>query len=445
MSMPLKNCLAESARRKLQDGDGSTRAEQPRSEAPTVPAYRYRRIGTLYVCLDQNVARMAWLLWFRANPFMLEKRRTTRPLHRVYFAMVKALRILRFALVVSASRAGLLRQQPAASVTLPFFGNIATRLRIGGYKLFDLAAGTVITSLAPDHDLEVVSTQITRAEDAARLGFAPAVLEADESRRCYTESYFNAPPLSALRIRTDERLHGYIVPTIAKLLTANPPRRVRLTDYVGEMRGIIFGDSRGIAHPMFGRCLDARRVQVVRWFVEEQCALLSGSPWSEVFLSDSHGDLHAANILLDESGTVVIDWNNFTRKSILYDLHMVLFRLYRPIRPSRPSATPEANAPAVLTEKINVTIRSLQRDLQARCPQLAEGLEPAAAGEDHYRRLFYLEFMCKAIEKFWENTSPEALARRLDHTIRWVENFRDFEDSMALRDRADPIFSHRTF
>jgi hypothetical protein len=402
--------------------------------------YRYGQSGNIYICFDQSYLRLFRLLWSHARPFGLDRPLLVEQPQRLIFSAAKAWRILRLIGGTVVERYGL-KQPSASTVSMPHFGNVALRLRIGGYKFFDLASDTVITAYSSELSDDIVQAQIARVREASQYAFSPAARYQNVAGRFYAEAYINGYPLSMICLDGESRLRDYIVPIIGDIIAADRPENVGLQHYVSALKERIMGNTRGFANPVLSSCLAEDGGAVVRDFVEETCAVLQDVRWKEVLLVPTHGDLHPGNVLLTETGVTLIDWENFQKKSVLYDLHTVLFRGDGAIRRPKTASSWDTEAICTLRSRIEVSVDLLRARLRDRSPEFALHLEPSSEAAEAYRHIFYLEFFSKAIEKFWEKCEPVSLRARSAHTRIWAERFAGFERGLAQygADRASTI------
>jgi hypothetical protein len=398
--------------------------------------YRYTRVGGLLLCLDQNPLRLFHLLQTRGRPFRLARQVVNRRPLRVFFECVKLLNIARLVAVLALIKYSAPVWQRNV-ISFSQFGHVGLKLRIGGYKLFDLERERVITRFSPDLSDAVVACQIKRAREAATCSFAPAVGNISIADRSYTEHYHNGHPLAIVRMSLERKFSDHVIPVIAEIILAREPALVTVQPYVQSLREEIANGASSLRGTLRGSARNEEELERILGFVSEQCGVLMASGWRSVALSLSHGDLHGGNILLTRDGPTVIDWNNLGTKSILYDLHMGLFRAARPVKRLQPAYSSDAASVAMFGRQIEAMAHTLVRRLELRCPSAALTLDPFELTGPIYRRLFYVEWVAKAIEKFSEDTSAPGLQRRFEHTVRWIENFSGLEEALSPRPKAE--------
>jgi Phosphotransferase enzyme family len=373
--------------------------------------HRYIQARGFLVNLEQSPINLARVLWQRGSGLGFEDRLHHPQLRFIPPDFLKTYRIARLVLTLAAYPWGVSKQQV---IPLAGYGQLGLALRLGGYKLFDLPQAKVLTLFAEGLEQHVINVQIAKAQHAGQHAFAPKVSAANTAERWYEESYFTGHRLPPLLLELT-LLQTHFFPLFIALIRAEPVQTLDLQEYATTLQTFALGGERGLAHPTLNTVLNADQTKLVQTFIKETAMKLQQEGKAHLVLS--HGDLHEQNVLATAQGFKLIDWNNLGHRSLGYDLYTLLFRSFRPIRPFWSARFPEPEPNAIET-----AVEQFRRTLIPEFPVFAEALATPA-----YRQLFYLEFLCKGIEKFWENTTPEALQARLEHLAAWTSTFVRYE------------------
>jgi Phosphotransferase enzyme family len=377
--------------------------------------------------LDQNILGFAKLLWLRGSGLGFEDRLHQPRWHFISPTLLKAYRVVRLALALAAWQLGFGQAEARKSVVaLAAYGQLGLALRLGGYKLFDLEQGTVLTSFSPAIHPNIVAQQIARASEAGKYAFAPTVLCADTSQRWYQESYIQGHRLPPLFLN-EAAIETHFFSLLMTLITSKPPQRLSLLSYASHLKEVALGADKGLSN--LALASRPEQVQRVRAFVEKTwCDLVdelvdtdvevNKIPSAKVVIVLSHGDLHEQNVLQTDKGLKLIDWNNLNQRSLFYDLYTLLFRGFRSVQAFW-SAQPATLHPP---SKLRALVAQFRTALSADHPGIDTTLS-----DRQYRRLFYLEFVCKGTEKLWEKPSDSGVQARLEHLVAWIENFERYE------------------
>lgn len=370
--------------------------------------HRYGLARGFLLNLSVSPLRLALLLWQQGSSLGLEDKLPQPGWQLVPQLLLKTYRVARLSLALAFYQSG------RGVLELPGYGQLGLALRLGGYKLFDLAASSVLTLFSEDLPAELVSTQIAKAEQAGRHPFAPAVTASNVGERWYKEPYLlgrRLPPLES----QPSLLTTHFFPLFLDLIKAEPAQSLELQQYARQLQDFALGEARGLAHPALYSRLNLEQAQRLTAFFETTVAGLQQE--GQVYLVLSHGDLHEHNVLDTLQGLRLIDWNNLGYRSLGYDLYTLLFRTYQPVRAfwSRQHRPPQPQA-------IAVAAADFERAVAVHLPAFAGQLSKKTS-----RQLFYLEFLCKGIDKFWENPTPEAAHHRLEHLRAWTTTFARYE------------------
>jgi len=133
--------------------------------------------GRRYFCLQQNLAVLAWILYFKKNTLRPIIRRDSKrfSLRFVVSWLRNNYRLFRknsiFLIIFTCYKYQLRRLDSV--VSLPFYGQICVPVH-KGYKIFDLYRGKVIKLFDPDVDASRIVTQIEGLKNISHLDCAPS-------------------------------------------------------------------------------------------------------------------------------------------------------------------------------------------------------------------------------------------------------------------------------
>jgi hypothetical protein len=380
-----------------------TEAGRPDASGPAGPTYRYVRFGGAYVSLERDLHALAWPL-LTCRPLRGVPRRGTLGFSS---AVVVLQRLARLAVALAAQRLGRPLRRPI--LRLPVDGHVALPLNVGGYKIIDLKRRTVTTLFPRDGDVCPVVRHVRKSLRVGRRAFAPSVVRYDLRERILEEAFINGTPTATADLG-QHAVDDVVVPLVFRIVTAHPPRRVGLADYL-ERRLRTMDDD-------LTRLVRAPDREPVAAFVRQTAARLRPFARSDVGLALSHGDVWQDNILTYRGAHYAIDWAASDYRSALYDLHFALF-----IPLETPQAPPLDRVRAALPR----AVAALRRRLQERVPAHAPILLPPGLTDDALRWVFYLEFMASCLEDCRDTPSGAVTAHRTKRMRTFVDAFAAFE------------------
>jgi len=354
---------------------------------PRKSAFSYLAVGRVYFSERRSLLRLLFIVVVLYGPLRLRvleiSRRTA----------------VRLVMRWCQSRLGRLESE---RISLPKNGDICIRVH-RGFKLFDFHAKTVTRFFHPDVVDELVIAEITAAETAANLLFAPKVLRADRKERFYTEEYVRGDlgyATSAGRRGTFIPEHNEeIVSCLRDLLLLKPRRSVPLSTHLNSIMETL---------PLQRMCDSGvvdEKIEEIRQFMEEitASAMAVDHPVDLVF---SHGDFSLVNFIETPTGLCVIDWEGAAYRTVLFDLHnLFMTELY--YKRARDSVVSEVN------QMIDALASKLQDDGSRAAKSLLSSRETL-------RKTYYAERISMLLSRELSN-------HLIGVVLRSILVFRDYE------------------
>jgi len=281
-----------------------------------------------------------------------------------------------------------------------------------GYKIFNIRSRVVTKIFDSDVNKSSILNEIERMKKVSQIGFAPSLRRCDTDERCYEEDYVRGTVASAHRSADSAALlkafYREAVPCMNSLILFEKPVTKNLKEYINElMSGLKFTKSSG-------KELDVNEVDKINDFVNSIIEKLNAEGNHPVHLVFSHGDFCPANILSTKDGIRIVDWETAGYRSLLFDFYSYFF--YRPVN-------------------IKISVEKMSAELNQALPVFISGLDlkvtdvPAhlSVSEDVYRRLYYLEYLCKLMERMLTDNRLNIM----DYIIRYIEAFSHYEMNTA--------------
>ena len=344
------------------------------------------------MCLQQNPAVLARLLYLKSKPFDF----SPGSLRKILKSLKRFLGYVKNYIQYQLSLGNV------SILELPFYGHLC--LQVGrGYKVFDLHRETVTKIFKPEIDKATVVSEIEGMRRVGQYDFAPSIRHWNVKERWYEEDYVNGyritSPDSTVILNT---YYQYIAPCIENMiLCQQPPRATNVAEYINKTISIF-------SNKLLEEKLDMGQVHTITSFVDSMAEQLYIKRNCQVYLGLSHGDFGHNHVIKTKHGTKIIDWEYMGHRSILFDFYNCFFvQLF--LNRTIPN----------LVSEINNALSSLQSRLNLKAPQIANSLLPLAR---IYRWVFYIERICSVVE-----------LRGLDLgcMVRWIDVFNHYEEIIA--------------
>jgi hypothetical protein len=357
------------------------------------PQYTYVQIrGKVYLCLQQNLAVLAWLLAIkgRALGFGRESLMTTFANPWLLASWLKNLLQYQFNIRKSDSR-----------LELPFYGNICLLVN-RGYKIFDLQRERVVKIFKDDVDMAAIRSEIERVRNVGRYDFAPSVRRWDIEARWYEEDYVNGSLITSSDMNIySKNYYQYAAPCIERMIFCEDLQVTNVAEYVNNMMDVFLDR-------LLGDGSDRSSVRPIQDFMHLIADDLCNAGDLRIHLALSHGDFDHCPVLRTKQGIKVIDWEYMAYRSLLFDLYnYFMVQLFW-----------KDTVPGLVSE-IDSALSSMQARLALRAPDVAESLRPLVRV---YRLLYYIERICSVVE---------VRGRDIKCMQRWIEAFNGYEEMVA--------------
>ncbi|MEA3412352.1 MAG: phosphotransferase [Pseudomonadota bacterium] len=300
----------------------------------------------------------------------------------------------------------LLWRDDGRKVVLPVVGDYCIPVH-KGYKVFDLARGSVFKLFEDDGSEQAFRAELVQAVRAGQLDFAPAVRSADEDRFWYEEEYVRGtighflPPTQrrALLVdRTDEFVA--CLGAVAAAANGGAISRERYTHQT--------------ARYLRGRCNTVRRespeaaAAIEEWTDANVAPIYEGGD-ANLALVFSHGDFSLKNIVIDVGDRIrVIDWEHAAPRSVYHDFcNLFVTEVYYQRAAGEPwfmDSVPDAA----------LRLETVLRESDRHCGRLF--------GEEGrvLRHVYYLERMRMLLERRIDGNHIKVIQRS-------IEAFQEFE------------------
>ena len=294
---------------------------------------------------------------------------------------------------------------------MPCFGELCLPVH-QGYKVFDFRRRAVMKVFDPDVDPSVIGNEIELLKGISRIEFASSIEKWNIEERWYEEELFTGSldssytPMDSETVLT--KFHDEVVHQLKALILFQKPKVTNVVMYMTDLKKRINAsrlarqeytgqEFRGISHFM-----DSMGTQPE---IEEDYPL---------FLVFAHGDFVPANMLNTPHGMRMIDWEGAGYRSGLFDFYSYFF--YR-------SAC--RNIP------VNTLMSEVEKALPLFLTEVAQNAQDVSLSVGHaervYRRTFYIEMLCRLIEREASDTNLNIL-----HFIsRYLEAFTRYEELLV--------------
>lgn len=377
--------------------------------------YSYIKLNNCYFCLQQNLAVLAWILFLRRDD-----------LHAIYTPWIKKdihhgmmpyikhwyrifLSNLNILAVFSLYKFKL--RDSDLIIELPFFGHLCKQVH-KGYKVINLIKEMVIKVFDADVKRDSIDSEIERLRAAAQIGFAPALVKGNAEEGWYEEEFISGS--APLFYKTEDSLalltsfKSEIIPCLNGLMLYKQPKTVYSLDYVNNLLRFF-----EVSRLSMNKSDIAEAVHIGE-FVSSMVERILGEGSQEMYLVYSHGDFNPANMLSTKKGIRILDWESASYRSALFDFYSYFF--YR-----------SACIHLPLDNMINEMKQALPLFISEISIKLSDYPESISTKESIYRWTFYIEFMCRLVER--ERTDHNL--NILDFIFRYMEAFNRYEEIIA--------------
>ena len=368
-----------------------------------------------YFCLQQNLFLLSWILFLEKdtlNPVVVRSKLdkfALRLMQNVKNRVKFFKKNLIFILVFARYKYGL--RDNDSFVQVPIYGHMCIQVH-KGYKVFNYRKRSVVKIFNKDVDKYDIIDEIKHLKEISQLDFASSLRGWNIDERWYEEDFINGSleasykPLDSKSLL--EKYNNIILHHMNSLVETKQPIKKKVLKYVKEIEYL----------------LDARRLQDlemnetdlknIRDFLFRITRSVNTMSDSSVFLVFSHGDFCPANMLNTRHGIRVIDWENSKYRSVLFDFYSYFF--YRPV-------CRDVSAYTTVLE-IAQALPSFIIKMSEYRPDISNSL---LSGNDIYRWLYYIEEICKLMERSVTDTRLDIA----DFILRYINAFYQYEQYMS--------------
>ncbi len=367
--------------------------------------------GKRYFCLRQSLLVLAWILYFHGD-VLSPIDRTVWKRHSLMLLINKlrkcvgqlkshAKSIFIFALYKYEWRS------VKHVVELPQYGQLCLPVH-QGYKIFDLWNKVTIKVFDSDVPESVIGREIEILKRISHIDFAPALQRWSLSEKWYEEDFLHGSldssyePLDSMRLL--KKFHDEIGQCLNQLIFLQNPVTKNVLEYVNE----IIQDSN------VSRFSDIETTEwdfkTIKRFLDMITDKLVMEDKGSVNLVFTHGDFVPANMLNTRKEIKIIDWENASCRSMLFDFYSYFF--YRPVSRRVPVQT-------VFLE-INEALPLFLTSVAKNASDLSSH---ARRFEKTYRWIFYIEILCKLIEREMSDKNLDIISC----ILRYIHVFKEFE------------------
>ncbi|MCT1904348.1 hypothetical protein [Oceanobacillus sojae] len=372
----------------------------------------YFEMYDLYFSREVNVLIMAFLLLFRTKSFNFHE-----PAYRIYLKkfpgkFIKILRVINIVIKLFLFKHGLTKTINN-STSVPYNGHILMDTS-EGYKVFDLKKKLVITQYNEEYRGNIFEQIAERLKEVQKYGISNSVESIDYRNLCIYERYINLYKANFFYPFTTY-FYQRIFPLWKRNITLLPSREVELKAYISNLENYI---SDSVEHYKNNNRKNLEVLNFIHDFTNELSSkLLLEENIKNVYLCQTHGDLHHKNMLIDSKSGVLIDCNTMKERSILHDLFfMYFYNLFKINSISLQEFSSKLDkcieeAILFLQKRNNINIRE----------------------KNFYRKLFYLEYIALAFE-FNINIfhgSQRRIEEELDYFYDFFKMFEDAEHNIT--------------
>lgn len=371
--------------------------------------YEYIKIDDYYFCLRQNPIALAWLLFSKREDLItiqpwLKKDypRWKLQYFRYHWRMVKRnfFNLMFFTLCR-------LDLRNLETVHLPVYGQFGMSVH-KGFKIFNFRTRTVTKIFDSNVDKSSVASEIEQLKKVSDIEFAPALRSWDIDEGWYQEDYIRSKVAAAHRSADSGKLleafYQEAVPCMNSLISHRSPKTKDLQVYLGELRGILDGSK------LLKNGPNLTESKILRSFVNATEERLNDEGHHPVNLVFTHGDFCPANFLGTNDGIKIVDWETATYRSLLFDFYSYFF--YRVTSGRLPVDQ--------VASEINEALPNFVSGLSLKAPDITKNV---LASVNIYRRLFYLEYLSKLVER----DLTDNRLNMTDYILLYIRAFREHE------------------
>lgn len=359
--------------------------------------------------MDTNYFTLAWFLLTRTRPFNLHA-----AAHMKYFRLLpgRFMKVLRVFIIMKKllSIKNKKSKRKKEIINVPYDGHILIKTS-NGYKIFNLKKKIVATHYKSDIKNDIFINIIKNLGIIEEFAISPKIKAVDYHNKCVYEEYINLYK-SKIFYPIKPYFYNIILPTWEKNIKIYPSRRVSLTEYVVIQKSFILNRIEYLEKERY----DKEIIVGIRGFVEKLSKkILLEHNQTCIYLTLSHGDFHAWNVLIGNKEAILIDWDTLKERSLYHDLFYIFIHN--------------------IFGKDNVNYNEFLLELD-KCISMSGSKFQNGYKDDHlthytsldkdlYRMLFYLEYIYLDFERRLDMCTDRKRikdrAKQINHCIKVFE------------------------
>jgi thiamine kinase-like enzyme len=376
------------------------------------------KIQGLYVCINNSAFAMAWFLLTKTRPFNLHDKAHSSFLRLFPGSFIKVLRVLNIIRKIFIIKY-LKINEPNAFFNAPYDGHVIIKTS-GGYKVFNFKKKIVATQYNPKLKKETFTKLVRSLEKITYLNISPKIIAIDYPNQCVYEEYINLHKAKKF-YPFNNYFYNKIFSTWESNIMLYPFRKVNLKEYVVEQKSLILNKLNYLEKEGYNSDILNR----IRKFIELLCTEISVDSHyqNKVYLTLSHGDFHAWNLLVGRKRRVLIDWDTLKERSLYHDLFYIFFHVL--------FAKQMVNYDEFLVELENCMLNSFL-NLQTNSNEFDLAFNNRLFKQ--YRMLFYLEYIHLDFEKRMDMiNNKKQIQRRIGSIDFCIKVFDEVEKEFSKK------------
>lgn len=348
--------------------------------------YSYLNVQGMYICIERNTFSLTWLLLCKTKPFNLHVPAHNRFVRLLPGSCTKAIRVINIIGKV------LLHKYISKNKNLennewklsPHKGHILINTS-NGYKVFDLNKNLVITQYQPKIKRSAFKRIMENSSKLEKYSLSPKNMGVDKEKLCMYEEYVNLYKAERFYPITPY-FYTSILPVWQRNITRFKGRNTELTTYVQNHRSYIFKRLDSLGNQQNDEVI----LEIKSYIDNLVNKIIQQYNATGIYLTLSHGDLHAWNILMKNNESVLIDWDTAKERSFLHDFYYMFFH----------------NIFGKKNIDFNIFVKELKKSLKKiKSEKMIEMVTDF--NEELYRQLFYLEYIFLDLEKRMDTYTEE--------------------------------------
>ncbi|MEC5424041.1 phosphotransferase [Virgibacillus sp. C22-A2] len=367
------------------------------------------KIQDMYVSMDKNILSLAWFLLIRTRPFNLHFTAYNKFLRILPGRFIKLLRIINIIknLIFIKYMYMYMYKDNHEFVESSYDGHILVKTS-NGNKIFNLQEKTVVTQYKVEFKKELFTKIATNLKGIGNYYISPNIKQINSDEKSISEEYINLYKADRFYPITSY-FDNVILPIWERNIELFPIKKIMLKDYLLDQERFIITRINYLKKEGYDReCL----VNIQRYVegLREKLSLDYTNNIKYIYLTLTHGDLHAWNILLNKKKSILIDWDTQKERSLYHDFY---YMYYHNI--FERTSVNHKSFKLSLNKNINKTRKNVKKKIN-------ESEQDISLNKELYRMLFYLEYIYLDFENRVEiqtnNNSIQKCLFKINNCIR---------------------------